>query len=386
MRIGIVTYTHCYNQGADLQAYALIRILKRMGYDAEVVWFDRVPVGKLQRRKIACRALTGRLLHNPIRGMCELAFLFVKAFVPKKPSNAFSEAWHERVKAYDEFWREMIPHSEKVRVCDLSSLTYDCYVAGSDQIWNWRTTGDLSPYFLLFAPSTSRRIAYAASVSVERIDSDFEDLYRRGLANLHAVSVRETMGADAIKHLTDKRIEVVLDPTLLLLGSEWNEIESSRISFSFPYIFSYTLNSSKGYTLLMLRYARQKGLRILNVSPMPSLIKDPQIVDVCNAGPCEFLYLLSRATCVFTNSFHGTAFAVNYHRPFFSILNPYSTTNSRVLSIANLLSLQGRVFMDDRARVRDLVGAADIDYTCVDSKLDALRKSSMDFLQTALNE
>lgn len=385
MRIGVVTYTHCYNQGADLQAYALTHVLKAMGHDAEVVWFDREPVGKLQRRKIARRALIGRLTRNPIRGMSELVTMAVKILIPRRRANVPNEAWHERVKAYDDFWEQEIPHSQKMNVRDLGSLTYDCYVAGSDQIWNWRLTGDVSPYFLLFAPEAARRISYAASVSVERIDPDFENLYRRGLANLHAISVRETMGVDALKRLTEKPIEVVLAPTLLLTASDWKELESNRIAFSFPYIFSYTLNSSKNYLRLMLRYAREKGLHVLNVSPMPSLVRDPLIVDVCNAGPREFLYLLSRATCVFTNSFHGTAFAINHHRPFFSVLNPYSPTNSRIKSISELLSLQNRVFMDDTASVQDLNEVSDVDYAAVDSRLDALRKSSMEFLGNALN-
>ena len=385
MKIGIVTYTHCYNQGADLQAYALTHVLKEMGHDAEIIWFDRVPVGKLQHREIVKRALLGRLRHNPLKGAFDLVFLAAKMLSSHKRKDALAGTRDGRVRAYDDFWDQMIPHSEKVKVGDLGNLSYDCYVAGSDQIWNWRLTGDVSPYFLLFAPPGSRRISYAASVSVERIDSEFENLYKMGLANLHAISVRETMGAAVLKHLTDKSIEVVLDPTLLLRQCDWQKIESDGIDFPSPYIFSYTLNSSKAYLRLMLRYARQRGLRILNVSPVPSLVRDPLITDVCNAGPREFLYLLSRATCVFTNSFHGTAFAINYHRPFFSVLNPYSPTNSRIKSISELLSLQNRVFMDDTASVRDLNEVSDVDYAVVDSRLDALRKSSTEFLRNALN-
>lgn len=88
MKIGIVTYTHCYNQGADLQAYALTAILRGWGHSPEVIWFDRVSVGRLQRKKILRRALVGRIRQNAWTGLFEIfrvAFgVFAARFVKKK--------------------------------------------------------------------------------------------------------------------------------------------------------------------------------------------------------------------------------------------------------------------------------------------------------------
>ena len=34
-------------------------------------------------------------------------------------------------------------------------------------------------------------------------------------------------------------------------------------------------------------------------------------INILDAGPSEFLWLIANASCMVTNSFHGTAFSIN---------------------------------------------------------------------------
>lgn len=240
----------------------------------------------------------------------------------------------------------------------------------------------MDPYFLEFAPKTARKLSYAASVSVDSIDVDFEDVYRRGLKNLDFISVREQQGAELLKRYSDKLIRVVLDPTLLLNRSEWLVVASNRVKFDFKYVISYSLNSSCRYDRLLLRFAQDHGLRIVNLSPSSTLLGNPIVVDARNAGPREFVSLIDQAQVVVTNSFHGTAFAINFGKPFISILNPASSLNSRVLNITHQLGLEQCVVYDNVRRIKD---CSAVDWEQVRRKLELMRKDSLSYLREALD-
>ena len=103
------------------------------------------------------------------------------------------------------------------------------------------------------------------------------------------------------------------------------------------------------------------------------------LVDKLIGGvsPQEFLYLFMNAEYVVTNSFHGTAFAVNFNKNFYSILP--SKRTSRITSLLTNLGLEDRI-------VRDVLQDVDlITYEKVNEKLDALRKESKKYLFDSIN-
>ena len=66
-----------------------------------------------------------------------------------------------------------------------------------------------------------------------------------------------------------------------------------------------------------------------------------------DAGPQEFISLLNKAVYVITDSFHGTAFSINFNIPFTTLLNPLSNINSRALSLLEMCKLASRMIYDD---------------------------------------
>jgi len=100
-------------------------------------------------------------------------------------------------------------------------------------------------------------------------------------------------------------------------------------------------------------------------------------------GPSEWVGLISDAEYVVTDSFHGTAFSINFNKPFTTLVNPVSNMNSRVMSILEITRLKDRIIYDDgKNRMPD---SLIIDYQEVNKIMNEWRKKSIDFIKKALS-
>ena len=96
-------------------------------------------------------------------------------------------------------------------------------------------------------------------------------------------------------------------------------------------------------------------------------------------GPAEFLYLFNHAEYICTNSFHGTAFAVNFNKNFISVIKRNSPQRAQTL-LANV-GLSERLLSD----INDIDKLSDIiDFTEPNRKLDLLRQDSENYLLNAI--
>lgn len=350
-KIGIVTYVRTDNYGAELQGYALQHKLHLLGYNAEVLDIDKVEIDRKTFREMAVKAMIRRLKDNPVVGFLDVMRLIIKFSKGHKIIGQHEqERQKAREKAFYDFWANYIVHTHHIPLDELynNPPLFDSFIAGSDQIWNYTRTSYLDPYFLTFAPVAARKISYAASFSIKTIPLKRREQYKSLINNLHSISVREESGVKIVKDLTNREAYWVLDPTLLLDKQEWLKIKNDRLNFEKPYMLVYSLNSSKGFWEIVYRYAKKYDLLIVNLRHdfNDNDIPNNQ-VDVFDAGPREFIHLISEAKMVVTNSFHGTIFSINFNIPFISVLNKVSETNSRIQSILNMLELSNRIQYDN---------------------------------------
>lgn len=384
MKIGVVTYVRTDNYGAELQGYALQHKLNMMGYDAEVLDIDKVEIDSATFREMAIKAIVKRIKRNPVSGLASVVYIAYNILKNKVMGGGAVTLLRrsQRESAFEEFWQNAIRHSEYIPIDELqnSELTkgYDALIAGSDQIWNYTRTSFLDPYFLTFAPEGTRKISYAASFSISNIPESRREQYCKLINNIDHISVREAEGVEIVRRLTGRHSELVLDPTLLLGKEEWLKVASDRIKIDEPYILTYSLNSSKAYWKIVTGYAKRYGLKIVNLRHDFRDNKIPAYqIDVFDAGPREFLYLIAHASLVITNSFHGTIFSINFNVPFLTVLNKVSETNSRIQSILNRLGLNERLMYDDNV---DLNRPVSLDYTSANVALRSEIEKSLMFL------
>lgn len=96
----------------------------------------------------------------------------------------------------------------------------------------------------------------------------------------------------------------------------------------------------------------------------------------------EFLSYVKNAECMITDSFHGTAFAINFNTPFVEVL-PNNNTGTRNVSILKLTGLSDRVLKDEND-----VALADkqIDFSYANKVLAEKRKESINVLKMMIEK
>jgi hypothetical protein len=234
MKIGIVTWFHYKNYGTVLQAYALQKFLKNNGYNCVLI--DYVPIyNKSFYQKVKSGNLKNRII-GKIESNC---FNFL--------GSNIKERLIERNKAFEKFIAKNIDFTPKVQSSnELFKLNemIDCFICGSDQIWNPENLNGV--YYLNFVNEKNKKISYAPSFGVRHIPTSKEKEIRQWVNKFDRLSVREENGASILKGLTQKDIEVVVDPTLLLSNADWEQILVNP-NFHGDYILCYFLGDRKEY-------------------------------------------------------------------------------------------------------------------------------------------
>lgn len=269
--------------------------------------------------------------------------------------------------------------------------SFDIYVSGSDQIWNPNTMfGDMS-YMFDFVPFGSKKIAYASSFSCDEIPRKYESEYRKFLSSYCAISVREQNGvALAKKYSGLNNVKLVLDPTLLIDKSVWEDlaVKSKKLELPNRYILFYMLAytySPNDKMVELLNYMQGKyKCPIISLSERP-LGFEGDFIPIAfekEVGIYEFLYLFKNADVIVTSSFHGTAFSVNFAKPFIALENGKSRSDDRISSLLGRLGMQKQLIFTDSVIDENLSPYYDV--VEEQQKLEKLRQDSLLYLESSL--
>lgn len=360
MRIGIVTFPESTSFGATLQMYALYSAVKRLHADAEVLNYQN----EYMRKGLHTHASQ----QSTVKNLCR-------------------QALHIRQKlAFRRFEKEMKLYPRRT-LHDPATLPevsrrYDAMICGSDQVWNPDVTGADMSYFLDFCFPETRRIAYAPSFGLASLPKDFEDKVSQELAKFRYLSVREEDGRRLIEKMLHQNVSVVTDPTFLLRQEDWADVEQQHPLAQGEYILYYTVHSSRSLERFCKELAAKKHMKVIRIggnfiSQMKK--RGSMAEDACDIGPREWLSLMRNAHCVVTNSFHGTAFALNFQKDFYVEFS--STANGRMENLIRMTGLQSRVVRDGKT---DAAADEHIDYQAVNEGLDAARALSWEYLRRAV--
>jgi len=354
-KIGVITIHSDYNYGAFLQAYALIYILRKNGYFAEIIDYRKIP-------------------NHPRNDSFPLNIII-------KLLN------HKREQRYNTFIKPMVGvHTYRTlnEIMNNFKENYDILISGSDQIWNPRCGGlvnKLNPaYFLAFVSNKRcKKISYASSIGSYQFNKDEQNQIKRWLSEYTAISTREQSGKEQLSTFINKEIQVTLDPTLLLTKDEWLE-QAKPYKIKAKYVLVYYMVEIDE----VLEYARKiADLNQWKVALITNHIKRHPLVDINirNCGPAEFITLFYNAEYIVTNSFHGTAFSVNFNKNFISIFKKDSP--QRAQSFLNSIGLSHRLIKNIQ-QIDSLEKY--IDYKDANIKLQELRNNSFQFLKNAINQ
>ncbi len=363
MKVGIMTFPNSTSFGAALQMYALNRAVEQLGAESEIINYHNIYM-KAERHTKAIQSAKG--LNKKLR-------LWGKRIIHARQFHSF-HAFEKKLSMYPK--RPILDAWELQKV----GKRYDCVICGSDQVWNpYITDCDLS-FFLNFCGKDTKRIAYAPSFGISEFTQNFQDCIGGELEKFDALSAREMEGQQLLQKLTGRQIPLVLDPTFLMLKEEWIPLEKVHPLAKGEYILYFTVSSSPELLRFCreLAHANHKKIIIVGGNFAKQLRnKDKWIEYAWDLAPGEWLYLLHHASCVVTNSFHGTAFSIHYQKDFYVEFS--SKTNSRLEQIIRTTGLESRVVRPGCATWNE-----HIDYSQVTHKLAPAIERSKAYLKDSI--
>lgn len=364
MDIKVITRHAPSNYGSLLQSIATITILERLGHTCEIIDYIRDDEHGL---KAVTTSLNGKQgwNGNPLKKLAYIALRY--------PEEKTAEIKFSRMrKKYLKLTQRCRAHE------DLRLLDADVFMTGSDQVWGPTLNGQYDEAYFLSFVTGKPRTAYAASFGRTDFTPQILAEYKKLLSTYSDIAVRENSAVDLLTQMGISCAGQVLDPTLLLTGEEW----SKRIKRNMEgkYVLVYQLHNNPVLTDYALRFARHTGLPLYRISPtFHQIRRGGKFIYLPDLD--EFLSYIKNCTYFLTDSFHGTAFALNFNKQFIEIL-PNNKTGSRNQSILQLTGLTDRILTDfSDFSMADKV----IEYTSVNNILAKERQKSIAILKSLLS-
>lgn len=364
MTVKVITRHGPSNYGSLLQSLATLTILKRLGYEAQIINYIRDDERGLKA------IVTSMSTKNGWNGNFLKKLFYIAVRYPE-------EKWAEM--HFDKMRRKYLNMTRRCSASDdLLSLKADVFMTGSDQVWGPTLDGSYDKAYFLDFVNNAKKVAYAASFGRTDFTDAILKAYKAMLSKYDAVAVRENSAVDLLKRMNVNCSGQVLDPTLLLTGKEWSEYIGKDIEGK--YVLVYQLHNNPMLSDYAIRFARYVGLQLYRISPtFHQFGRGGKFIYLPDIG--DFLSYIKNSTYFITDSFHGTAFALNFNRQFIEIL-PNNKTGSRNQSILQLTGLQNRIVIDyDDFSIAEKV----IDYTRINEIFEQERKKSMIILENLID-
>ena len=352
MKIGIITFHNGSNYGAALQSFALQEALKKKKQnDVSIINY---------KNPFIMKGLNSFRFEFSIKGFYFLLIDIINYKDRKtKKINFF--------KFFNKY--QLSPLLSKTELKNID-LKYDLIFSGSDQIWNPNLIGSIDDIYFGVIKNAKRKISYGSSVGNYSFNNHFYNgEIRTLLEGFEKISVREK--AEDIQTITQKKVFKVCDPTLLLDKRDWESC-INETPFKEKYLLIYALSEKYSIIQYAKKIAKEKNLKIYVIDGM--IRKSQGVQYVYGNGPSEFINLFLNASYIVTNSFHGTAFAVNFQKNFVSVIHPKSPERAReFLQSVGLIHrlVQNNEYIED---------ISNLEINNSQNLLKIIRENSLDFL------
>ncbi len=367
-KIGIVTVYTGFNYGSALQAFATKTLLSSLGYDSEILKISGslVPGRDIRVKKILNVLFRSMLHPGGVKSLKNYGDS-IKKPLSSESAEMFRQFTDYNIRPYEEKYNNL----KKLAYSD----EYCAFLCGSDQIWNSAVFYVDPFYYLRFAPG-EKRIAFAPSFGRDFIPCYNKKKIKKYVSEIKYKSVREESGVELIKELTGDSAQVLIDPTLVLSKDEWIKNLKIKTKTEEKYLLAYFLDEpSEKAKKAVMEISKKYGLKIIG---LPYSFEDtPWAENIAHAGPSEFVEYIKNASFVCTDSFHGTAFSLNFNIPFYTFERNYGNAGKQSARIQSIL---GIVSQNERYEPESFNQCFDIFFDNVNSVLCEQREISKKYL------
>ena len=360
MDIKVITRHAPSNYGSLLQSIATQTVLERFGYTCEIIDYIRDDEHGLRGTMTALRGKR-EWSNNPLKKM---AYLLLRYPEEKLAEVKFADMRERHLK----LTQRCCSHE------DLRLLDADVFMTGSDQVWGPTMNGHYDEAYFLSFVEDRKKTAYAASFGRTDFTPSILEEYKSLLSSYSGIVVRENTAVDLLLRMGIRCAGQVLDPTLLLDAKDYNLVIGKQI-MNEKYIFVYMLEYSNELVSYCNNFSKEHNIKVIYITNQK--INGIKGIDAFGVGPDMFLEYIKNAEYVITNSFHATVFSIIFNKKFVTFATKRSS--SRMVDLLNNLGMPERIYK---------VGFdinKEIDYKKVKINLNKMRKSSLEYLNKALN-
>lgn len=370
-KVGIMSMQRIANYGSFLQAYALKRLIEKMGHTVEFVDYHvGPPIVKDHADD------NNKYIRKIKKGLETFQY---KAPLPHKLSF---------IRYKQSFARKYLP---VLGVTDAMNYNpqLDCLVIGSDEVFNCIQKNSNVGYSLeLFGKNNraKRLISYAASFGNTTLDK--LDRYGKSdeigalLKNFDAISVRDVNSGRIVEELTGKEPVYHLDPVLMYdYMHECDKIPKLQPNEKYLILYAYAGRISDEEADWIAKYAKAKKLKVYAIGGIQKCAD--RFID---CSPFEVLAYFKNAEEVITDTFHGSIFSVITHRCFTTLVrksegNEYGN-EEKLADLLKRLGLEDRATMD--IRDTEEMNKRKIEYKPLDTFLESQRRIAINYLKAQI--
>lgn len=374
-KVGLITIHKVFNCGSSLQALATKKTVENLGFECSVI--DYAYPNHYHKR-----VSKGLSPYYPNK------FTFmerVRMHFFHKWTNHYQQK-RDKLKNFNERYLSLTcPYPDRESLFN-NKPDFDVYITGSDQVWNPRYLYEDTTFYLPFI-SNKPKIAFSASFGVTSLTEEYSQIIRPLLQQYDYISTRELSGVEIINKIVGRNAICTCDPTLLLNLTEWLEYTNKdpliKGKYILCYILTYTSDPYPYILNLIKQIKRLTGYKIVIIDDNGRYWFRQGYKGMHSVGPEDFINLFAYASFVITTSFHGTAFALNFNKDFYSVVSPSSNDERQSSLLKNVGAFDRLVKYGDPLPLKDTIFIKNWD--SINREIEVIRHYSLDYIEAALN-
>ena len=357
-KIGILTHYNVHNYGAELQLFALKKVLASMGFDASALRYkknyDFINPSIEAKYNISIKSIPIYIKYLFNKGFGRTVYNFKKKMVLKQ--------FRDRNHVIGEYYSQ---------ATDLYAI-----IVGSDEIFS--IEAGPNPWYWGIGAKCDNIISYAASFGPTDMEFIKEhrctELMKAALTRMRYISVRDLHSKRMVKQLADVDADLVCDP-VFLYGFQQEMANMAGDHSKYVVVYSYDDNlNNEGAIKSIRNYAKRNNLRVISVGYYHGWCEKNIACD-----PLEVFHYFLDAKMVFTDTFHGSVLSILCNTPL--VVTVHGNGN-KLRFLLQQYGLQDRI-VESFSKIDDVI-ESEIDYKRIQGVLEKNREASLMYLKESL--
>lgn len=345
MKVGIMTWFYGSNYGAKAQSYALQKVVESFGIDTYMIDYRHENWKRINK--------TMNLDYPHIK----LHPLRYYGCIKRNTKLSNTDYLYNLTK--------------KVRnPKDIDSLNMDVIIFGSDAIFN--TSHPFYNSIYMGVSVSTNKITYSPSCEYLSPNTSLQNNEVESLKDFKSISVRDINTQNLLINNSLKKPVITCDPTILY---DFTEISTNWAYRN--YVLVYSFSEWNEYSHEMKKFAKEHNLKIISIGRYCKWAD----ISIEDASFEQWVVSFKYADYVFTDSFHGTVFALKNNKKI--ILVSRNDKKAKIESLLTDVCIKTS-FLKQGEEVDSYITDNPINYSIVNDKLNALRVRSLDYLKNAL--